>query len=80
MCARNTHPWETHIPVTPASKRELHMAEFQIRRRNEGWESFGDKLRVLAEKGYPDLTSQAVTSPRSVSSQPLTHAIRQSPS
>ena len=37
------------------------MAEFQIRRKrkDEDWASFGDSLRFLAEKSYPDLTSEA---------------------
>ena len=45
----------------PASKKELYMAEFQIRlkRKDEDWASFGDSLRFLAEKSYPDLTSEA---------------------
>ena len=39
----------------PASKKELYMAEFQIRRKrkDEDWASFGDSLRFLAEKSYP---------------------------
>ena len=44
----------------PASKN-LYMAEFQIRRKqkDEDWSSFGDSLWFLAEKSYPDLTSEA---------------------
>ena len=36
----------------PASKKELYMAEFQVRRKrnDEDWASFGDNLRFLAEK------------------------------
>ena len=45
----------------PASKKELYMAECQVRqkRKDEDWASFGDNLRTLAEKGYPDLASDA---------------------
>ena len=45
----------------PASKKELYMAEFQIRRKrkDEDWASFGDNLRFLVEKSYPDLMSEA---------------------
>ena len=45
----------------PASKKELYMAEFQVRRKqkDEDWASFGDNLRFLAEKSYPDLPSEA---------------------
>ena len=44
----------------PASKK-LYMAEFQVRRKrnNENWASFDDSLHFLAEKSYPDLTSEA---------------------
>ena len=36
----------------PESKRELHIVEFQTRRkmRGEGWADFGEDLRVLADK------------------------------
>ena len=45
----------------PASKRELHIVEFQTRRkvRGEGWADFGDDLRVLADRAYPDLQEDA---------------------
>ena len=45
----------------PASKKELYMAEFQVRqkRNDEDWASFGDSLRFLVEKSYPDLTLEA---------------------
>ena len=39
----------------PASKKELHIVEFQTRKRPRGetWADFGDALRVLADKAYP---------------------------
>ena len=45
----------------PASKKELYMAEFQVRRKqqDEDWASFSDNLRTLAEKSYPDLATEA---------------------
>ena len=45
----------------PASKKELYMAEFQVRRKrkDEDWASFGDNLWFLAEKSYPDLAAEA---------------------
>ena len=41
----------------PVSKKELYIAEFQIRRKqkDEDW----DSVWFLAEKSYPDLTSEA---------------------
>ena len=45
----------------PDSSRDLHMAELQVRKRqnDEDWASFGDALRVLADKAYPDLEEKA---------------------
>ena len=45
----------------PASKKELYMAEFQVRRKrkDEDWASFGDNLQLLAEKSYLNLTAEA---------------------
>ena len=45
----------------PASKQELHIAEFQTRKklRGEGWADFGDALRDLADKAYPELDLDA---------------------
>ena len=45
----------------PVSKKELYMAEFQVRQKwkDEDWASFGDNLRFLVEKSYPDLVSEA---------------------
>ena len=45
----------------PASKKELYMAEFQVRRKqqDENWASFGDNLKTLTEKSYPDLATEA---------------------
>jgi len=45
----------------PESKRELHIVEFQTRRkvRGESWADLGEDLRVLADKAYPDLQEEA---------------------
>lgn len=45
----------------PDSKRELYVAELQSRkkRKDEDWASFGDALKVLADKAYPDLEENA---------------------
>eukprot|EP00731_Ephydatia_muelleri_P023718 Em0015g1301a len=45
----------------PDSSSDLHMAELQVRKRqnDEDWASFGDALRVLADKAYPDLEEKA---------------------
>ena len=45
----------------PASKKELHIVEFQTRKRQrgEGWADFGDVLRILADKVYPGLELEA---------------------
>ena len=45
----------------PASKKELYMTEFQVRRKqqDEDWASFGDNLRTLRGKSYPDLATKA---------------------
>ena len=41
----------------PDSKRQLYVAELSARTRHkdEDWATFGDVLRVLADKAYPDL-------------------------
>ena len=41
----------------PESRRELYVAELQTRtkRANEDWASFGDALRTLSDRAYPDL-------------------------
>ena len=41
----------------PDSKRELYVAELHSRKRrkDEDWASFGDALKVLADKAYGDL-------------------------
>ena len=43
------------------SARDLYMAELQARkkRNDEDWASFGDALRVLADKAYPELEGKA---------------------
>ena len=43
------------------SKRELYIAELQSRkwRKVEGWASFGDVLKLLADKAYADLEEKA---------------------
>ena len=45
----------------PESKKELYMAELQTRmkRRNEDWSLFGDDLKQLADKAYPELAEEA---------------------
>lgn len=45
----------------PESRKELYMTELQTRtkKRNEDWASFGDELRKLADKAYPDLQEEA---------------------
>lgn len=45
----------------PDSKRELYVAELHSRRRqkDEDWASFGDALKVLADKAYADLEEKA---------------------
>ena len=41
----------------PASKQALYAAEFHSRQKqpSEDWPSFGDDLRILADKAFPDL-------------------------
>ena len=45
----------------PESKKELYMAELQTRtkRRKEDWVVFGEELKRLADKGYPELQEEA---------------------
>lgn len=44
----------------PQSKRTRYQAEFQTRRkRAEGWAEFADDLKMLADKGFPDLSEEA---------------------
>ena len=45
----------------PESKKELYLAELQTRtkKRTEDWAAFGEDLKLLAEKAYPDLTDDA---------------------
>jgi hypothetical protein len=45
----------------PDSKRELYIAELHSRKRrkDEDWASFGDALKVLADKAYGDLEDKA---------------------
>ena len=45
----------------PDSKRQLYVAELNVRTRHkdEDWATFGDALRVLADKAYPDLEEKA---------------------
>lgn len=45
----------------PASKRELHITEFQVRKKlhGEGWVDFRDALRILANNACPDLEFEA---------------------
>ena len=45
----------------PPSKRELYKFELQcrVKRKTESWGDFGDDLRVLADKAYPELQDEA---------------------
>ena len=45
----------------PESKKELYMAEMQTRtkKRKEDWAAFGEELKLLADKAYPDLQEEA---------------------
>ena len=45
----------------PESKKELYRSELQIRKKkqNEGWAVFGEELKNLADKAYPDLPEEA---------------------
>ena len=45
----------------PVSRRELYVVEFQTRKntRDERWADFGEGVRILADKAYPDLQEEA---------------------
>ena len=45
----------------PASKQNIYMAELNSKRKktSEDWATFGEDLRTLAEKAYPDLEEAA---------------------
>ena len=45
----------------PDSKKQLYVAELstRTRRRDEDWATFGDALRILADKAYRDLEEKA---------------------
>ena len=43
MCAGNTHPWETHIPVTPVSVFKLKSSARVVA---DGYKGFRDKQRT----------------------------------
>ena len=45
----------------PESKKELYMAELQtrVKKRTEDWAAFGEDLKILADKAYPDLPEEA---------------------
>jgi hypothetical protein len=47
--------------LDPESHRELHIVEFQTRKksRTESWADFGEDLRILADRAYPDLQEEA---------------------
>lgn len=45
----------------PATKRTLYQTKLQTRlkQRSEGWAEFGEDLKTLADKAYPDLAEEA---------------------
>ena len=45
----------------PDSEKDLYVAELNARmkRREEDWAFFGDSLRVLSDRAYPDLEDKA---------------------
>ena len=45
----------------PSCRKECYIAELQSARRkkDEGWADLADRLRELAQKGYPDLEEKA---------------------
>lgn len=45
----------------PQSRQTRYQAEFQTRRKKgeEGWAEFADDLKMLADKGFPDLSEEA---------------------
>ena len=45
----------------PESRKTLYIAELQTRRRRKGedWATFGEELKLIAEKAYPDLEANA---------------------
>ena len=45
----------------PSCRKDRYQAELQTakRKRDEGWADLADRLRVLAQKGYPDLEDKA---------------------
>ena len=45
----------------PESRKSLYVAELQMRRRRKGedWATFGEELKLIAEKAYPDLEANA---------------------
>jgi len=45
----------------PDSKKEIYMMEFQTRKKLKGedWATFGEDVRILAEKAYPGLQPEA---------------------
>ena len=45
----------------PDSRKDLYVAELQTRtkRREEDWASFGDSLRILSDRAYPDFEDKA---------------------
>ena len=45
----------------PESKKELYAAEFQARKKKKGeeWADFGEDIKLLADKAFPDLNDDA---------------------
>ena len=46
----------------PESKKELYRTQLLTRKKKqgEGWAAFGDDLRILADRAYPDLPENAL--------------------
>ena len=45
----------------PESQNILYQTKLQtqVKQKGEGWAEFGEDLRVLADKAYPDLVDEA---------------------
>ena len=43
----------------PESKKELYRTELRKKKQSEGWAGFGEDLKILSDKAYPDLPEEA---------------------